>query len=152
MEISGYPKYLVYPDGKVWSSFGKGRFLKTGCLQTSGYMRVQLGRGNPVLVHRVVAQAYIDNPENKPQVDHINRCKTDNRVENLRWVTRSENQQNLSMNKNNKTGHQNISWNETAQLYVFCKMYQTKRIQRYFKTKNEAIWCKFVYLMKLDQS
>lgn len=45
-------------------------------------------------VHRLVAMAFIDNPDNKPEVDHINRIRDDNRVINLRWVTKIENANN----------------------------------------------------------
>ena len=54
------------------------------------------GRRAMKLVHRIVAETFIDNPRGCKEVDHINRDKSDNRVENLRWVTREENQANKS--------------------------------------------------------
>lgn len=65
---------------------------KTVILSNSGRKR------KTMKVHRLVATAFIENKENKPQVDHINRIRSDNRVENLRWVTNSENQYNSSRN------------------------------------------------------
>ena len=57
-----------------------------------GYLNVQVGHGGPVyLVHRLVAEAFIPNPENKPEVNHKNHIRWDNRVENLEWCTRQEN-------------------------------------------------------------
>ena len=59
-----------------------------------GYPFVSLwshSKSMPALIHRLVAQAFISNPDKKPQVNHKNGVKTDNRVENLEWCTSSEN-------------------------------------------------------------
>ena len=66
-----------------------------------GYKRVKLtqnGKRKSFLIHRLVALAYIPNTYNKPIVNHINSNRTDNRVENLEWVTHKENSQHASRN------------------------------------------------------
>lgn len=62
---------------------------------TKGYTFVRLANNKKtknMKIHRLVAQAFIPNPEKKPDVNHINWITTDNRLENLEWVTKSENQ------------------------------------------------------------
>ena len=72
---------------KGWSEFKEVKPW-LGC----GYLQVNLsGIRIPQLVHRLVAEAFLPNPENKPCVDHINGNRLDNRVENLRWVSHKEN-------------------------------------------------------------
>lgn len=66
----------------------------------AGYLQVNVPvRGTTTLVHRLVAEAFIDNPQGYTEIDHVNRDKSDNRAENLRWVTHSENMRNSTMHK-----------------------------------------------------
>ena len=123
--IIDYPEYEVSNGGNVRRG---GRVLKPG--RGNKYPIVQLGRNNKKYVHRLVALAFIPNPDNKPQVDHINRIRTDNRVENLRWATKSENQINVPTRvehrhiyrKPNGSYQVQITRNNT---YVFRKTYAT---------------------------
>ena len=96
MEIVGYEDYLIYDDGRVWSKIGKGRFLKPH-VNNRDYLQVCLcnnGKRKFMRIHRLVALHYIENPKNKPEVDHWDNNKQNNNISNLRWATSSENQLN----------------------------------------------------------
>ena len=92
--VRSLDRYVNHPKGG--KSLRKGKILNP-ISDKDGYYHVHLSNGeknsNP-LISRLVAQAFIPNPENKPVVDHISGIKTDNRVENLRWVTHKENDNN----------------------------------------------------------
>lgn len=88
-------RYLVTPWGDIYKLYkNKGLRKLNPSRHRNGYLLCSIN-GKNKLVHRIVAEALIPNPENKPEVDHINAIRDDNRVTNLRWVTRSENHKNV---------------------------------------------------------
>ena len=96
--IEGFDnQYLVSNLGRVKSlKDSKNEVIMKQSTAVHGYATVSLtkGKNRTFRVHRLVAQAFISNPENKPHVEHINTIRTDNRVENLRWATADENNKN----------------------------------------------------------
>ena len=94
-DVIGYEGlYMVSNMGRLKSNIWNGGRLINPCLHTGGYLIVGLyknGRRKIYYVHVLVAQAFIANSESKSQVNHIDADKTNNRVENLEWVTQKEN-------------------------------------------------------------
>ncbi len=91
-------------NGKKIANRRKGKLLKLSeC--SNGYLLVKLSRTSKnFLVHRLVAEAFIPNEENKPQVNHIDGVKNNNHYTNLEWVTCSENHKH-SYSKLNRKEH-----------------------------------------------
>lgn len=90
--IQDFPSYMINRSGDILSTL-TNKVLKPA-KHKSGYVLVSLrkeGKSYTQKLHRLIAKAFIPNPENKPFIDHINGIRDDNRIENLRWCTNQEN-------------------------------------------------------------
>lgn len=99
-----YDKYEVSNFGRIRSSHRKKRYILNQRVSKNGYKHVWItdnGKEYNRTVHRLVALAFIPNPQGKPEVNHIDCDKTNNCVENLEWATRRENE--LHARRNGKT-------------------------------------------------
>ena len=91
-----HDKYILFHTGKVYSLYSK-RFMKDFELNKSKYRCITFninGKKKKFLIHRLIGLNFIPNPKNKRFIDHINRKRDDNRINNLKWATRSENNNN----------------------------------------------------------
>ena len=133
--IKGYENYSISNIGNVKNN-KTNRILKP--YFQDEYKRITLNDNKHFKVHRLVALAFIPNPNNKSDVDHINNNRSDNRVENLRWSSHKENSQNRSTNKNNTSGVKRI--NKEGKRWRASIGYNNKLIHiGSYKTKEEAI-------------
>ena len=109
-DIKGYPNYQISNYGRIWNK-KKQRYVAQNH-NNRGYCQVWMyainGKRKHELVHRLVALAFITNPEKKPEVNHIDRDKTNNSIDNLEWVSHSEN------NTLEKKGHYTWKKNKVA--------------------------------------
>ena len=140
--------YAVNEDGRIYS-YISCKYMNP-YTDSYGYFTVTL-RKNKVSywckVHRIIAVAYIPNPDNKPFVDHINQNKSDNSIDNLRWVSIMENNQNVSVYKTNKLKEQYICKDHNSFKFKITRNNITH--SKTFKTLEEAIEYKNKYLLNL---
>lgn len=108
-KIKDFDNYYISKCGKILSTKFKKPYIRK--LQNRlGYKSIRLYKNKKskyYQVHRFVAKTFISNPENKPQINHKNSIRSDNRIGNLEWVTNSENQKHAfkyGFQKVNKTG------------------------------------------------
>ena len=129
MRIERHPIGIwVREDGCIYlpQSGKKPAHWTFGTKRTDGYLSVMIN-GKNYRVHRLVAEVFIPNPENKKEIDHIDRCPAHNNAANLKWSTRSENLRNTS-------AHDRINARNGTHKYEDEKQYWRERDSRRRKT------------------
>ena len=131
-----------YKDGKLfWNASPRSRARigdETGNLDSTGHLCVKYKR-KAYMVHRIIWEMAEGPIPEGHEIDHVNGLRDDNRVDNLRLATRSQNQWNSCKHKDNTSGLKGVWWHKlkqkwTAQIMAFGK----RRFLGYFLTKEEA--------------
>ena len=142
-DVKGYEGlYQVSNEGRIKSlKWGKEKILK--CYKNDfGYMKTVLckdGKTTTFQVHRLGAEAWIPNLENKPCIDHINCVRHDNRVENLRWVTQEENVNNPITLERVTLANQKKGEELSKTVLVYDREYNLALIEDICQTYNEKL-------------
>lgn len=142
MEIPNFPGFYISEEGEVMNPEG---LILAQHQDKEKYWRVTL-RNKTNRIHRLLALVYLPNPDNLPIVDHINRNRQDNRLQNLRWVGYSDSAENKDVSKKSTTRQQNIYYMKNSNgnyKYVYQKRKsidgKSKVISRWFNTLEDAI-------------
>lgn len=153
IDIKGYEGlYMINKKGEIKSTIrqGGGNILLKKSLHKDGYYTYKLRKKNKgikgFLLHRLLALHFIDNPNNYPMVDHIDRNRTNNDLSNLRWITPAGNTQNSDRVDNRKGSISIDKRTVKGKTYMYYRFFYTiyhndtyKRKSKRFKTKEEAI-------------
>lgn len=132
-KIKGYENYIIYENGSIWS-IGNQKFIGANPTSTSKYLYVKLyknGKVKYISVHRLVALAFVPNPDNLPIVDHIDNNIYNNHYSNLQWCT-----QQYNIHK---------SYNTIGPVRNFrkCSLYQNNQLIKSFKSIAGA--CRYAH-------
>ena len=132
--LDNYSKYLISETGKIYSLFSN-KVLTPTLEPNIGYYRVKMvsddGEKKTFLVHRLVALAFIPNPDNKAEVNHIDGDRLNNDVSNLEWVTREETMKHahsLKLRDNTGTGNPRNILSEQDVVDIYEKLLDGARV------------------------
>ena len=136
-----FKNYEISNLGRVRSKT-TGRIMKQR-INPNGYNIVDVRmnyKKDLKLVHRLIAIAFIPNPNNLPIIDHIDGNRVNNNIENLRWASYSQNAMNTKIRVNNTSGTKGISYHKRDKVWAAFISYNNQKLHLgNFKTKEEAI-------------
>lgn len=144
MKIKGFKNYIITGDGKVFS-IRSNKFLSVSdSYDKDGKKRYFVtlsknGKSYNKRISRLMAEAFIPNPLHLPQVDHINRISSDNRLENLRWVTMSQNNHNRGKFPHSTSPFKGVCYDKTNKRFLAYGVVNGK--QKYIGVSKDEIVC-----------
>ena len=118
LPIDGYDNYFISNFGNIKNS--KTNMIMKQYNHPQGYKLVNLkkdGKWKSFKVHRLVGIAFLENPDEKPMIDHIDNNPANNNVKNLRWATRNDNGCNQGKRMNNTSGYKGVSFHKPSNKY-----------------------------------
>ena len=136
MEITGYENYTIDETGNIWSK--KRNIFMKPFINNKGYLMIELSNNSKkkkFLVHRLLGLTFIPNPNNYPEVDHIDTNPSNNNLSNLRWATRS------MQNENRKT------WGEIKHKYI-SYIYDKRCGHKYYQIQKHGY---FQYKLNVEK-
>jgi hypothetical protein len=137
--IDDYENYEISTHGRVKNNIS-GKIIKNSLSKT--YYKVNLYKNKQlktVDVHKLVCCAFVENINNYPQIDHIDRNPLNNNFENLRWCSPSQNQKNKNQLCNNTSGIKGVRFIPDRNKWSACWTENKIRKMKRFDSKDEAI-------------
>ena len=140
LPINNYENYSISNFGIIKNN--KTNRIMKPCNNNHGYKLINLsknGKCKTFKIHRLVGNAFLENPENKPFIDHIDENKANNNVKNLRWATQKENQYNQGKQINNTSGFKGVCFHKHKNKYqVIIKINGKAKHLGYYETAEEG--------------